>query len=85
MNRAVHGDVVVIQVLPESEWRGGTETIVEEGDLTKIENADEESEDPEIETEVEAREQRILQTSSTVAQRQVTARVVGIVKRNWRT
>lgn len=85
MNRAVHGDVVVIQVLPESEWRGGTETIVEEGDLTKIENADNESEDPGIETEVEAREQRILLTTSTVAQRQVTARVVGIVKRNWRT
>lgn len=84
INRAVHGDVVAIQILPESEWRGGTETIVEEGDLTKIENADDETEDPEIETEVELREKKILQTSSST-QKQITAKVVGIIKRNWRT
>lgn len=82
MNRAVHGDVVAIQILPESEWRGTTETIIEEGDVTRGENAD--VEDPEIENEVDAREEKIL-TPDNSQKLQITVKVVGIIKRNWRT
>jgi exosome complex exonuclease DIS3/RRP44 len=87
INRAVHGDVVAIQILPESEWRGTTETIIEEGDVTRVENADVDEESQEIETEVEARERKILKRDTSQKQTglQVTAKVVGIIKRNWRT
>jgi len=82
INRAVHGDVVAIQILPESEWRGTTETIIEEGDVAKGENAD--IEDTEIENEVDAREEKILIPDQS-QKLQITAKVVGIIKRNWRT
>lgn len=88
INRAVHGDVVAIQVLPESEWRGGTDTIVEEGDITRGENADVDEEDGEVEDEVEARERKILKEereNKNTKGIQITAKVVGIIKRNWRT
>ena len=86
INRAIHGDVVAIQILPESEWRGTTDTIVEEGDITKTENADVEQESNEIEDEVEARERKILtQTQQQHKTVQITAKVVGIIRRNWRT
>ena len=83
INRAVHGDVVAIQILPESEWRGMTETIVEEEDVSREENAD--VEDLEIENQVDAREEKILKPQRSVEKLQVTAKVVGIIKRNWRT
>ena len=85
INRAVHGDVVAIEILPEEEWRGTSDTIVEEGDITKEENADDE--DEAVENEVDAREKRILKSEKKPSERgiQVTAKVVGIVKRNWRT
>jgi exosome complex exonuclease DIS3/RRP44 len=87
INRAVHGDVVTIQILPESEWRGTTDTIVEEGDISKIENADTDEETREVEEEVDSRERKILKTTTKEKSRgvQVTAKVVGIIKRNWRT
>ena len=87
INRAVHGDVVAIQVLPESEWRGMTDTIVEEGDITRTENADVDDENVEVEDEVESRERRILREGKEDRKKgiQVTAKVVGIIKRNWRT
>lgn len=84
INRAVHGDVVAIEVLPEDEWRGTSDTIVEEGDIAKEENADDE--DQELENEVDAREKRMLKSDKNSDKTiQVTAKVVGIVKRNWRT
>ena len=83
INRAVHGDVVAIQILPESEWRGMTETIVEEEDVSREENAD--VEDLEIENQVNAREEKILKPQRSAEKLQTTAKVVGIIKRNWRT
>jgi len=88
INRAVQGDVVAIQILPESEWRGTTDTIVEEGDITRGENADVDAEDAEVEEEVESRERKILKDSERADRKkgvQITAKVVGIIKRNWRT
>jgi exosome complex exonuclease DIS3/RRP44 len=84
INRAVHSDVVAIQILPESEWRGTTETIVEEGDVTRTENADVDT-PGDMENEVTAREQKIINDDKGKKHVQVTAKVVGIIKRNWRT
>ena len=64
-----------------------TETIIEEGDVSKEENADVDDDSQEvIESEVSAREKRILKNDNMSTQkRQITAKVVGIIKRNWRT
>jgi hypothetical protein len=50
--------------------------------VAKGENAD--VEDPEIENEVDTREEKILIPDNS-QKLQITAKVVGIIKRNWRT
>ncbi|PHH50156.1 Exosome complex exonuclease DIS3 [Ceratocystis fimbriata CBS 114723] len=87
INRAIDGDVVVVEVLPKEQWKTPTTTIVEEDSITKDENADVE-EDVNI---VSAKEKKALQDEARKSQAkgaeshaQPTARVVGVVKRNWR-
>ena len=86
-NRAVQGDVVVVEVLPKSQWKAPSTKIVEDEALNKDENADTED----GEAVVTERERKILQEEVKKTQRgsmegrpQPTARVVGVIKRNWR-
>jgi exosome complex exonuclease DIS3/RRP44 len=86
-NRAVAGDVVVVEVLPKDQWKAPSTKIIEEDILNKNDNP--EAEDGE--TVVSERERRLLQDEVKAAhgkgsegQLQPTARVVGVVKRNWR-
>ncbi|KAJ1925348.1 exosome catalytic subunit dis3 [Tieghemiomyces parasiticus] len=77
MNRAVHGDVVAVELLPESEWlRAPTAIRIEE----------DEDEQEEVEDKKEAPE-KVASTDSTTAsvEAKPTARVVSIVRRNWRS
>lgn len=87
INRSIHGDVVVIEVLPKDQWKAPSTKIVEEETLNKNENADAED----GEAVVTAQEKRALQEEVKKAQKksteglpQPTAKVVGVVKRNWR-
>ncbi|MCJ1387506.1 exosome catalytic subunit dis3 [Xylographa bjoerkii] len=86
-NRAVQGDVVVVEILPKSQWKAPSTKIIEEESLTKNENADAED-DEAVVTEQERRalqeEVRKTHGRSTEGRPQPTARVVGVVKRNWR-
>ncbi|KAL9089591.1 MAG: hypothetical protein Q9165_005623 [Trypethelium subeluteriae] len=86
-NRAVSGDVVVVEVLPKEQWKPPSSKIIEEETVNKNENPEAE----EAETIVSERERKALQeevrkTHGTNAEghAQPTARVVGVVKRNWR-
>ncbi|PGH12080.1 hypothetical protein AJ79_04479 [Helicocarpus griseus UAMH5409] len=86
-NRAIAGDVVVVEVLPKDQWKAPSTKIVDEETVTKDENA----ETDEKEAVVTEKERRALQEEvkkahgkSTEGRPQPTARVVGIVKRNWR-
>ncbi|KAF3040948.1 exosome catalytic subunit dis3 [Didymella heteroderae] len=86
-NRAVSGDVVVVEVLPRDQWKAPSTKIVEEDTVAKNDNAEQE----EGENVVSEREKKALQEEvkrahgqSTEGKPQPTARVVGIVKRNWR-
>ncbi|KAL1956002.1 hypothetical protein VTO42DRAFT_7902 [Malbranchea cinnamomea] len=86
-NRAIAGDVVVVEVLPKDQWKTPSTKIIEEEALTKDENA----EYDENEAVVTERERKALQeevkkahSKTTEGQPRPTARVVGIVKRNWR-
>lgn len=61
---------------------------MEEGDVSRIENADDDDVTREVEDELEARERQILKDDKTKNSDrgvQITAKVVGIIKRNWRT
>jgi len=88
-NRAVSGDVVVVEVLPKAQWKVPSTKIIDEETLNKDENA--EAEEGEGELIVTENERKALQEEvkrmhgrSTAARLQPTARVVAIVKRNWR-
>lgn len=87
INRAVQGDVVVIEILPKDQWKAPSSKIIDEETLNKNENADAE----EGEAVVTQQERRALQeevkrtqSKSSEGRPQPTARVVGVVKRNWR-
>lgn len=86
-NRAVSGDIVVVEILPQDQWKAPSTKIIEEETVTKNDN-------PEVEDGeniVSEKERKALQAEvkrahgqSTEGRPQPTARVVGIVKRNWR-
>ncbi|RAL01010.1 exosome catalytic subunit DIS3 [Aspergillus ibericus CBS 121593] len=86
-NRAISGDVVVIEVLPKDQWKSPSTKIVDEEAVTKNDNPD--SDD--TEAVVTERERKALQEEvrkahgkSSEGRPQPTAKVVGVMKRNWR-
>lgn len=86
-NRAVQGDVIVVEILPKSQWKAPSTQIIEEETLNKNENAD--ADDGEaVVTEQERRvlqeEVKKIQGKSIEGRPQPTARVVGVITRNWR-
>jgi len=88
-NRAVSGDVVAVEVLPKARWKAPSTKIIEEETLNKNENA--ETEEGDVEAVVTEQERRALQDEvkktqgkSIEGRPQPTARVVGVIKRNWR-
>ncbi|KAL8637754.1 MAG: hypothetical protein Q9228_005007, partial [Teloschistes exilis] len=88
-NRAVQDDVVVVEVLPKAQWKAPSTKIIEEETLNKDENADtEEGEGESVVTEQERRalqeEVRRIHVKNLEGRPQPTARVVGIIRRNWR-
>ena len=88
-NRAVQDDIVVVEVLPKTQWKAPSTKIIEEETLNRNENADaEEGEGEAVVTEQERRalhdEVKKIQDKSIKGRHQPTARVVGIMKRNWR-
>ena len=88
-NRAVSGDVVVVEVLPKSQWKPPSSKIIEEDVLNKDENAEsDEGEDGAVVTEQERRalQEEVKKTHGRSAESrpQPTAKVVGIIRRNWR-
>lgn len=86
-NRAVQGDVVVVEVLPKSQWKSPSIKIIDEETLTKDENPDANEGDAVV-TERERRalqdEVKRTQGKSIEGRPQPTARVVGVIRRNWR-
>ena len=86
-NRAVSGDVVVIELLPQSQWKSPSIKVVDEEAVNRDENADAED----GETVFTERERRALQDEvkkihgrTSEGRPQPTAKIVGIIKRNWR-
>ncbi|KAI9819869.1 MAG: exosome catalytic subunit dis3 [Pycnora praestabilis] len=86
-NRAVQGDIVVVEVLPKDQWKAPSSKIIEEETLNKNENADADEEEAVV-TRQERRalqeEVKKIQGKSSEGRPQPTARVIGVTKRNWR-
>lgn len=87
INRAVDGDLVVVEVLPQDQWKEPSTKIIEEETTTKNENADnDEGGDMVSEQERRALQEQVKKTQglTTEGRPQPTAKVVGVIKRNWR-
>ncbi|KAF8245100.1 RNB-domain-containing protein [Wilcoxina mikolae CBS 423.85] len=87
INRAVTGDLVVVELLPKDQWKQPSSKIVEEESLSKNDNPEMDQAEV-IETEQERKalvdEAKKSQGGSVEGKPQPTAKVVGIVRRNWR-
>lgn len=89
INRGTSGDSVVVEILPESQWKHPSTKIIEENELEKNKGAEGgDAEDEAILTEKERKElsQNALnaQKASEEFKIQPTARIVGIMRRSWR-
>ncbi|EPQ56056.1 RNB-domain-containing protein [Gloeophyllum trabeum ATCC 11539] len=86
MNRAVHGDIVAIEVFDESEWKAPADEVVDQETTLKNDDAEDSDEEGEGE-EVLEQEKKVIQSEENKrppSEKQPTGRVVGIIKRNWR-
>ncbi|KAJ3482729.1 hypothetical protein NLG97_g7488 [Lecanicillium saksenae] len=86
INRAVDGDVVVVELLPQDQWKQPSTKIIEEDTVTKNEDADAEQQDFVSDREKKALQEQVKRShkSGSESQPQPTAKVVGVIKRNWR-
>lgn len=71
LNRAVHQDVVAVQLLPRNQWVAPSSVVLQDEGAAKDDSVDEE-------------EEKALNLSAAESVRKPTGKVVGIIKRNWR-
>ncbi|EPQ31086.1 uncharacterized protein PFL1_01275 [Pseudozyma flocculosa PF-1] len=92
MNRAIDGDIVAVQILPKEEWKAATEEVIDAD--AALRNDDVEGSDGEGGNEEDDEEARLARKEqadaeanarSTKGEPQPTGKVVGIVRRNWRS
>ncbi|KAF5106165.1 hypothetical protein DV453_004141 [Geotrichum candidum] len=86
LNRGFHGDSVIVELLPQSQWKHPASEAVEEEQIDKMDGADNEEQEviSDAERKILAQEALRAQNSALEQRIQPTARIVGIVKRSWR-
>lgn len=72
LNRAVHQDVVAVQLLSRDKWVAPSSVVLQDEGSAKDDAGEEEDED------------KALKASAADAAKKPTGKVVGIIKRNWR-
>lgn len=80
LNRAVHEDVVAVEMLPEDQWSSPLGIVSK--DIAKEEEREEEEE--EGKEREEEKEQGSMKEATNKLALKPTGRVVGIIKRSWR-
>lgn len=86
-NRAIAGDVVVIEVLPKDQWKSPSTKLVDEEAVTRNDNPEaEDNEEVVTEKERKALQEEVKKAHGkhSEGRPQPTAKVVGVIKRNWR-
>lgn len=85
MNRAVHGDVVVVEIFNEMQWRAPANEVIDQDATLRDDDAEDTYSKEEGETdEMMLRELRVVREEARSQEKQPTGRIVGIIKRNWR-
>ncbi|EJU00604.1 RNB-domain-containing protein [Dacryopinax primogenitus] len=88
LNRAVAGDLVVVELYPESEWKAPGDEVVDQDLTLAADDADDSDgeEGGEAEHRLAAQEERDARDvgKRNPLEKHPTGRVVGIRKRNWR-
>ncbi|EDV34004.1 uncharacterized protein Dana_GF20740 [Drosophila ananassae] len=80
LNRAVDGDLVAVELLPESEWSAPSEIVLEENNVY----ADDVPSEERAEQEKDMLQQVQAASAASAEERSPTGRIVGIVRRKWR-
>ena len=79
---------MAVEVLPKDQWRSASSKVVEEEELNKNENAENDDTGDVVVTQTERRalqeEVKQAHSAGADAKSQPTARVVGVTRRNWR-
>lgn len=86
-NRAIAGDIVVIEVLPKDQWKSPSTKLVDEEAVTRNDNPEaEDNEEVVTEKERKALQEEVKKAhaKNSEGRLQPTAKVVGVIKRNWR-
>uniref|UniRef100_A0A060SYB3 Ribosomal RNA-processing protein 44 n=1 Tax=Blastobotrys adeninivorans TaxID=409370 RepID=A0A060SYB3_BLAAD len=81
LNRGFNGDSVVVELLPQSQWKHSSSEVIEDDSFGS--NADNDTLSDE-ELRLLAREAHEAQSNSSVQAPQPTAKIVGVMKRSWR-
>ncbi|KAG8744793.1 exosome catalytic subunit dis3 [Ceratobasidium sp. 414] len=87
MNRSVQGDFVVVELLPESEWKAPADAVIDAESAQRNDNPDDASEGDQSDDEAVDQHERLAARDTAARnpkEKQPTGRVVGIMKRNWR-
>ncbi|MCO5565852.1 hypothetical protein L7F22_019527 [Adiantum nelumboides] len=91
MNRAIDGDIVAIELLPKDQWKREADEVLDADEALQEDDAGEDDEEEEdiarrtIQEEEAALRERKAVKDASKKEVQPTGRVVGIVKRNWRS
>ncbi|AEY96959.1 FAEL031Cp [Eremothecium gossypii FDAG1] len=87
LNRAFNGDQVVLELLPQSEWKAPSMVTMDSEHFDVNDNPDSDEENHEV-TVMSDKQRRLLAQDAINAQKttkvQPTARVVAITRRSWR-
>ncbi|TEB35393.1 RNB-domain-containing protein [Coprinellus micaceus] len=81
MNRATNGDIIVVEVFPESEWKAPADEVVDQDATLKNDDAESGDEDDE---DLVARKESKAVSEKRDSEKQPTGKVVGVIKRLWR-
>ncbi|THH15025.1 hypothetical protein EW146_g5397 [Bondarzewia mesenterica] len=86
MNRSVQGDIVVVEVFDEKQWKAPANEVIDQEITLKNDNVEDSDEEGENNGAIidELRVMKLEQSARPPAEKQPTGRVVGVIKRNWR-
>lgn len=71
LNRAVDGDIVAVEILPDDQWSSPSEIVLQDEESA---DADDVAEDEKI----------LRKQSSKIQEKIATGKIVGIIRRKWR-
>ncbi|GAV55413.1 hypothetical protein ZYGR_0AV00440 [Zygosaccharomyces rouxii] len=88
LNRAFNGDQVVVELLPQSEWKAPSSIALDSEHFDVNDNADIDGDDDSSQLVLSDKQRKLLIQDAILAQKsnkiQPTARVVSITRRSWR-